>query len=162
MATTATTATTAASTTLSPMDTAKLCASPLNSSASSIREDTTSTFSDSGHSESSLGGLNHVNDGVEGSTTQRRMSRVYSFNSRPVSTATQLDVGQLQTQQDHGQDEDHERRDSTLLDADGVVVVLRKESCWKTFLRRKVPIFGWLLSPGYNLTDLPDDLIAGI
>ncbi|KAK3840249.1 MAG: sulfate transporter family-domain-containing protein, partial [Linnemannia elongata] len=32
----------------------------------------------------------------------------------------------------------------------------------KTWLRQRVPVFGWLISPGYNLNDLPDDLIAGI
>ncbi|KAG0231659.1 hypothetical protein BGW41_002124 [Actinomortierella wolfii] len=37
-----------------------------------------------------------------------------------------------------------------------------QESCWKRWLRRRVPIYGWLFSPGYNLQDLPDDLIAGI
>ncbi|KAF9970945.1 hypothetical protein BGZ73_006185 [Actinomortierella ambigua] len=37
-----------------------------------------------------------------------------------------------------------------------------QESCWKRWLRRRVPIYGWLISPGYNWQDLPDDVIAGI
>ncbi|KAF9276330.1 hypothetical protein BGZ68_010086 [Mortierella alpina] len=50
---------------------------------------------------------------------------------------------------------------SSLTAADEALIV-KRESCWKTWLRRKVPSYGWLISPGYNLTDLPDDLIAGI
>jgi len=41
-------------------------------------------------------------------------------------------------------------------------LLVKRESCWKTWLRRRVPAFGWLVSPGYSLQDLPDDLIAGI
>ncbi|KAG0265717.1 hypothetical protein DFQ27_000450 [Actinomortierella ambigua] len=37
-----------------------------------------------------------------------------------------------------------------------------QESCWKRWLRRRVPIYAWLISPGYNLQELPDDIIAGI
>ncbi|KAK3821252.1 MAG: sulfate transporter family-domain-containing protein [Benniella sp.] len=121
-----------------------------NSSASSVHEDGSSMITDSGESVSSLGGLNHVNDGVGGSTAQRRMSRVYSNNAlvRRPSSATFNDLDQLQRgqQQDPGQDP----------------TPAKKESCLTTWLRRNVPMYGWLFSPGYNLSDLPDDLIAGV
>ncbi|KAF9364031.1 hypothetical protein BGX34_002682 [Mortierella sp. NVP85] len=121
-----------------------------NSSASSVHEDGSSMITDSGESVSSLGGLNHVNDGVGGSTAQRRMSRVYSNDAlvRRPSSATFNDLDQLQQgrQQDLGQ----------------APTPAKKESCLTAWLRRKVPMYGWLFSPGYNLSDLPDDLIAGV
>jgi hypothetical protein len=52
---------------------------------------------------------------------------------------------------------------ATIVDDDGVLQMeAKQESCFKTWLRRRVPVFGWLISPGYNFNDLPDDLIAGI
>ncbi|KAF9910517.1 hypothetical protein EC991_006334 [Linnemannia zychae] len=52
---------------------------------------------------------------------------------------------------------------ATVVDEDEVLLMeVKQESCFKTWLRKRVPVFGWLISPGYNLNDLPDDLIAGI
>ncbi|GJJ75129.1 hypothetical protein EMPS_07487 [Entomortierella parvispora] len=152
--------------------------SGLSSSASSIQDgSTSSTQSDSGESASSLGGLNHVNDGVGGSTVQRRMSRAYSTDDLPprrlsVDLRSSTTSEELEAQ-DVGVDpglaqasfvpptaRSRRRSSSTAwMDED---LLVRSESCWKTWLRKRVPAFGWLVSPGYNLQDLPDDLIAGI
>ncbi|KAG0211384.1 hypothetical protein BGX33_004365 [Mortierella sp. NVP41] len=148
----------------SPLLSATSVDSTLSSRASSIRggRSATSTVSESGESVSSLGGLNHVNDGVGGSTAQRRMSRVYSnlddellqqqqprrVSTSPISVDTT--AGSVV-------------RPATVVDEDEMLEAeSKKESCFKAWLRRKVPVFGWLISPGYNLNDLPDDLIAGI
>ncbi|KAG0272688.1 hypothetical protein BGZ95_011523 [Linnemannia exigua] len=171
------------SSTPSPLLSSTAADSALSSRASSIRGghggSTTSTISESGESFSSLGGLNHVNDGVGGSTAQRRMSRAYS----------NLDGDLLQQAQQQQQQQQRrvstnpvtidaadavavsptlQRRASllpsaTVVDEDEVLQMEGKqESCFKTWLRKRVPVFGWLISPGYNLNDLPDDLIAGI
>ncbi|KAF9577316.1 hypothetical protein BGW38_007537, partial [Lunasporangiospora selenospora] len=147
------------------------------SRASSIRgigaTSSASTISESGQSESSLGGLNHVNDGVQGSTTQRRMSRVYSSHDDLLAQ------GQNQGHaRGHSENSIHRRNpaiaeepghnnnnqdDNDDDDDDGPSPGERKsESCWKTWLRKRVPAYGWLISPGYNYHELPDDLIAGI
>lgn len=149
--------------------------SSASSRASSVRGgSTTSTLSESGESVSSLGGLNHVNDGVGGSTAQRRMSRAYSaddFTARRVSVdylrpSTTTDGLTQQQYQSQGQTATappliRPRRHSTTAALDEELAG-KRESCWKTWLRRRVPAFGWLISPGYSLQDLPDDLIAGI
>jgi hypothetical protein len=85
-------AATAAASTLSPMHPTSTTAASLNSSsASSIRDDDApTTTTDSKASVSSLGGLNHVNNGVGGSTTQRRMSRVFS-----ASEGCSIDRGRM-------------------------------------------------------------------
>ncbi|KAF9573795.1 hypothetical protein EC968_008075 [Mortierella alpina] len=148
--------------TLAPFIPYSAC-SNLSSRASSISGGATpSTFSDSAQSESSLGGLNHVNDGVGQSTVERRMSRVYSTaDELPAGNRRQsLAVPDAQSRQPPVR---HSRShsSSSLIAADEVLIV-KRESCWKTWLRRKVPSYGWLISPGYVLTNLPDDLIAGI
>ncbi|KAF8923252.1 hypothetical protein BGZ58_003191 [Dissophora ornata] len=161
-------------TTLSPVGTGSNGSTTVSSCASSIHDDSaSSTISDSGDSVSSLGGLNHVNDGVGGSTAQRRMSKVYSNEDfgRPIAGKYQsLNLPQQQQQQ-QGQGQQQQRpvpvrarsfSVGSLRSGDEAVVGCEKESCWKPWLRRKVPAFGWLISPGYSLTDLPDDLIAGI
>ncbi|KAG0227532.1 hypothetical protein BGX31_006917 [Mortierella sp. GBA43] len=76
------------------------------------------------------------------------MSKVYSPQelARRRSSAAFIDPGQA----------------DILYSADDAILVTEKESCWKTWLRQKVPIYGWLISPGYDLTQLPDDLIAGL
>ncbi|KAG0056654.1 hypothetical protein BGZ83_004179 [Gryganskiella cystojenkinii] len=148
-----------------------------SSRASSIRgESSTSTSSDSGESVSSLGGLNHVNDGV-GGTPARRMSRAYSTDDFPPGRRVSTDylrnsattVG-LSQQPQGGRTSliettaplhAHPRSNSAVVLEDSELLV-KRESCWKTWLRKRLPVFGWLISPGYNLQDLPDDLIAGI
>lgn len=173
----------------SPLLSSTAADSTLSSRASSIHgESASSTISESGESVSSLGGLNHVNDGVGGSTVQRRMSRAYSTLDGGLQQAQQLQ--QHQQQQQEQQQQQRRRRVSTdpitidtatvastpagqrrasllpsatILDEDGVLQMeVKQESCFKAWLRRRVPVFGWLISPGYNLNDLPDDLIAGI
>ncbi|KAF9927460.1 hypothetical protein BGZ67_007507 [Mortierella alpina] len=144
--------------------------SNLSSRASSIRGGATpSTFSDSAQSESSLGGLNHVNDGVGQSTVERRMSRVYSTadelarDRRSTSTGNRRQSLAISDAQG-GQAPLFPSRSlsSSSLTAADELLVVKRESCWKTWLRRKVPSYGWLVSPGYVLANLPDDLIAGI
>ncbi|KAF9926561.1 hypothetical protein FBU30_003848 [Linnemannia zychae] len=153
--------------------------SALSSRASSIRGGSSvSTLSESGESVSSLGGLNHVNDGAAGSTAQRRMSRAYSNLDHDAIHQAHLQY-QQQQQRNHASDESAafdsttppppvilSRRASLLPSAmaeDGEEMTgIKRESCFKTWLRRKVPVFGWLISPGYKLNDLPDDLIAGL
>ncbi|KAK3835664.1 MAG: sulfate transporter family-domain-containing protein [Linnemannia gamsii] len=165
----------------SPLLSSTAAGSTLSSRASSIHGgrggSATSTISESGESVSSLGGLNHVNDGVGGSTVQRRMSRAYSnldddflqqaqqqqrqrrVSTDPIAIDTAAAVAVSPALQ---------RRASllpsaTVVDEDEMLQMEGKqESCFKTWLRKKVPVFGWLISPGYNLNDLPDDLIAGI
>ncbi|KAF9136141.1 hypothetical protein BGX30_011346 [Mortierella sp. GBA39] len=171
----------------SPLLSSTAADSTLSSRASSIHgESASSTISESGESVSSLGGLNHVNDGVGGSTVQRRMSRAYSNIDGDL-------LQQAQQQQQHQQRQQQQQRQrrvstspitidtaaaasapaaqrrasllpsATIVDEDGVLQMeMKRESCFKTWLRRRVPIFGWLISPGYNLNDLPEDLIAGI
>ncbi|KAG0365378.1 sulfate transporter family-domain-containing protein [Gamsiella multidivaricata] len=145
----------------------------VNSSASSIHGGSSASISsESGESVSSLGGLNHVNDGVSGSTVQRKMSRVYSNEDFIRNQVRRLSVqqgnpitivdGLGQQQQQQQQQQPVPLDSSTVQLASDTPLVVEKESCWKTWLRRKVPAFGWLISPGYKLTDLPDDLIAGI
>ncbi|CAO3565398.1 unnamed protein product [Mortierella alpina] len=156
--------------TLSPFNPHSADGSISSSRASSIAGGTTpSTFSDSAQSESSLGGLNHVNDGVGQSTVERRMSRAYSTademarEQRPTSAAHRRQS--LATADAQGGQVPllHSRSlSSSSLTAAEEVLVVKKESCWKTWLRRKVPLYGWLISPGYVLANLPDDLIAGI
>ncbi|KAF9180698.1 hypothetical protein BGZ51_006047 [Haplosporangium sp. Z 767] len=155
---------------------------PSNSRTSSLHgSQTPSTISDSNHSESSLGGLNHVNDGVGGSTAQRRMSRAFSnedmrrsipqhFSVEDLRHSTTADNSILQQQQQQQQPQQHQPRiplctrsfSTSSLVADGDLLGIKRESCWKTWLRRKVPLYGWLISPGYSLTDMPDDVIAGL
>ncbi|KAI8596762.1 sulfate transporter family-domain-containing protein [Dissophora ornata] len=101
------------------------------------------------------------------------MSKVYSNEDfgRPIAGKYQsLNLPQQQQQQ-QGQGQQQQRpvpvrarsfSVGSLRSGDEAVVGCEKESCWKPWLRRKVPAFGWLISPGYSLTDLPDDLIAGI
>ncbi|KAF9340296.1 hypothetical protein BGZ91_002720 [Linnemannia elongata] len=172
----------------SPLLSSTTIDSTLSSRASSIHGGSaSSTISESGESVSSLGGLNHVNDGVGGSTVQRRMSRAYSNHDDDF-----LQQAQLQQQNHHQQQQQQQRQrrvstdpitidtaaaasapasqrrasllpSATIVDEDGVLQMeVKEESCFKTWLRRRVPVFGWLISPGYNLNDLPDDLIAGI
>ncbi len=155
--------------TLSPFNPYSADGSNLSSRASSIGGGATpSTFSDSAQSESSLGGLNHVNDGVGQSTVERRMSRVYSTADEPTHDYTSPPAENRRppaiSDAQGGQAPLHHSRSlsSSSLTAADEVLVGKKESCWKTWLRRKVPSYGWLISPGYNLADLPDDLIAGI
>ncbi|KAF9308769.1 hypothetical protein BG003_010629 [Podila horticola] len=139
------------------------CASSLGSGGG----DSASTNSDDAASASSLGGLNHVNDGAGGSTAQRRMSRVFTADDLHKPRGLSTDI---------------ERRSSNILlittatlaasssvtgpASDFPLLVNsdseERESCWKSWIRKRVPIFGWLVSPGYDLRDLPDDLIAGI
>ncbi|KAI1315135.1 hypothetical protein EDD11_001282 [Mortierella claussenii] len=145
----------------------------VSSRASSVHDSSmSSTLSESGDSVSSLGGLNHVNDGVGGSTVERRMSRVYSSTDdlqrdqrRRLSKPTVNGQNQQQRQNDQSILAPVLRE--RILPSGSVVVeevdlAVEKESCWKTWLRRKVPVYGWLINPGYSLKDLPDDLIAGI
>ncbi|KAF9951627.1 hypothetical protein BGZ70_000906 [Mortierella alpina] len=156
--------------TLSPFNPHSADGSISSSRASSIVGGTTpSTFSDSAQSESSLGGLNHVNDGVGQSTVERRMSRVYStaddmareqYRTSAANRRQSLAISDAQGGQAPLL---HSRSlSSSSLTAAEEVLVVKKESCWKTWLRRKVPSYGWLISPGYVLANLPDDLIAGI
>ena len=153
-------------TTLSPISTDPNGSSTVSSCASSIHDGSvSSTISDSGDSVSSLGGLNHVNDGVGGSTAQRRMSRAYSNEGfgqhisgeyrRPSMALEDLAL----PQQGQGQ---QQQRPAPVRVRSFSQAGDEKESSWKTWLRRKVPAFGWLISPGYSFTDLPDDIIAGI
>ncbi|KAF8958214.1 hypothetical protein BGZ46_002014 [Entomortierella lignicola] len=133
--------------------------------SSTHRGSSSSSLSDSGESVSSLGGLNHVNDGVHGSTVQRRMSRAYSADDvlqrqlstdirRPSATFAEL-------QQQRPQFTQRTTSSASLLSSNGMFLN-EKESCFSTWLRRWVPAYGWLISPGYNFANLPDDLIAGI
>ncbi|KAG0345842.1 hypothetical protein BG004_002971 [Podila humilis] len=126
--------------------------STLGSSASSLLEGVSgsaSTISDDAVSVSSLGGLNHVNDGADGSTAQRRMSRVFSPSDLPGPRRISVDIQRRTSLSLHS---------PRLQDDDAEVT----ESSWKPWLRKRVPAFAWLVSPGYNFQDLPDDLIAGI
>ncbi|KAG0013859.1 hypothetical protein BGZ81_000800, partial [Podila clonocystis] len=144
--------------------------SATSSCASSLRgggSDSASIISDDAASASSLGGLNHVNDGAGGSTAQRRMSRVFTFDDlhKPRELSTDME----------------QRLSNTLLIASTSAAesssvtgpgsdfpqlagseIEKREPCWKAWIRKRVPIFGLLVSPGYSLRDLPDDLIAGI
>ncbi|KAF9171982.1 hypothetical protein BGX21_006132 [Mortierella sp. AD011] len=142
----------------------------VSSCSSSVHDDTSSTISDSAESSSSLGGLNHVNDGVAGSTVQRKMSRAYSsddLSRRKFSmdaarrpSATFADLQQLRQQQ---RQPNRKPSSSSLLgQANDEIISVGKESSYKPWLRKYIPAYGWLISPGYNLTDFPDDLIAGI
>ncbi|KAF9994355.1 hypothetical protein BGZ80_010752 [Entomortierella chlamydospora] len=142
----------------------------VSSCSSSVHDDTSSTLSDSAESSSSLGGLNHVNDGVAGSTVQRKMSRVYSTDDLPQRkfsmdaarrpSATFADLQQLRQQQ---RPPNRKPSSSSLLGpANDEIISVGKESSYKPWLRKYIPAYGWLISPGYNLTDFPDDLIAGI
>ena len=172
----------------SPLLSSTTADSTLSSRDGSIHgESASSTISESGESVSSLGGLNHVNDGVGGSTVQRRMSRAYSNLDGDLLQQVQQHQQYQQQQQEQQQRRRRisadpitigtaaaasapagQRRASlmpsaTIVDEDGVLQMeVKQESCFKTWLRRRVPVFGWLISPGYNLNDLPDDLIAGI
>ncbi|KAG0298935.1 hypothetical protein BGZ96_004242 [Linnemannia gamsii] len=173
----------------SPLLSSTAVDSTLSSRASSVHgASASSIISESGESFSSLGGLNHVNDGVGGSTVQRRMSRAYSSLDDDLLQQAQLQNVQQQQQQQQpqprrrfsidpiiidtaataltspaGQRRASSLPSSTIVDEDGVLQMeTKQESCFKTWLRRRVPVFGWLISPGYNLNDLPDDLIAGI
>ncbi|KAG0262117.1 hypothetical protein BG011_000314 [Mortierella polycephala] len=137
-----------------------------------------SIISDSDESESSLGGLNHVNDGVGGSTAQRRMSRAFSSEDTRRITPRHFPVENLRRSATddnlalHHHQQPQQRRPriplrtgsrlTSSLVADGDLLSIKRESCWKPWLRRKVPLYGWLISPGYSLTDMPDDVIAGL
>lgn len=166
-----------------------------NSLSKEPRGSSSGYTSDSSDSAGSLGGLNHVNDGVGGrSTAHRRMSRVYSIGNLPSPITTKGGH--------HGQHALSSSVEEDGLGSPGVVVVTSPrysaaydpgahplsprrisyyggpagsvtletgtdldavhESCWKRWLRRRLPIFGWLISPGYQMQDLPDDIIAGI
>ncbi|KAF9024975.1 hypothetical protein BGZ52_009911 [Haplosporangium bisporale] len=126
-----------------------------------------STISDDAASASSLGGLNHVNDGAGGSTAQRRMSRVFipddlhkprrfSAEMEPRSSNAPLIIPATALASSSGAASGSDSPLSTDSEIED------RESCWKPWIRRRVPIFGWLVSPGYSFQDLPDDLIAGI
>ncbi|KAG0323719.1 hypothetical protein BGZ99_002558 [Dissophora globulifera] len=155
--------------------------SPMDISATSSRAasicsgSSASTISNSDESISSLGGLNHVNDGVGGSTTQRRMSRAFSpddfRSSSPLATSprsvshpsfSQHEQQQYPQPGRPGLARGRSLSSTSFVTSNDDVSVAERESTCKTWLRRKVPIFGWLISPGYKWADLPDDLIAGI
>ncbi|KAF9324530.1 hypothetical protein BG006_000447, partial [Podila minutissima] len=142
---------------------ASSCASSLHGGGSG----SASTISDDTASASRLGGLNHVNDGTGGSTAQRRMSRVSTLGDvhEPRSLSTDMERPSSNTllttpattaasSSVTGPGSDF----PLLTDSE----IEEQESCWKPWIRKRAPIFGWLVSPGYSLRDLPDDLIAGI
>lgn len=127
----------------------------------------TSTVSDDAASASSLGGLNHVNDGAGGSTAQRRMSRVFSPDDLHESRRLSANMGRRSSNTPlitpatalASSSGAASGSDAPLLTDSEIE---DRESCWKPWIRKRVPMFGWLASPGYSLRDLPDDLIAGI
>ncbi|KAF9918106.1 hypothetical protein BX616_010203 [Lobosporangium transversale] len=129
------------------------------SPASSILDGSiNSALTEGGQSVSSLGGLNHVNDGVSGSTVQRRMSRAYDPNNELLNQQ----LGSMEDNQRVNTSARARALSSGSIQVDDTILVAEKESCWKTWLRKKVPMYGWLYNPGYSLINLPDDLIAGI
>ncbi|KAG0018474.1 hypothetical protein BGZ82_000423, partial [Podila clonocystis] len=144
--------------------------SATSSCASSLRgggSDSASIISDDAASASSLGGLNHVNDGAGGSTAQRRMSRVFTTDDLHKPRDLSIDMEQrlsntlLITPTSAAASSSVAGPGSDFPQLAGSEIEER-ESCWKAWIRKRVPIFGLLVSPGYSLRDLPDDLIAGI
>ncbi|KAF9114239.1 hypothetical protein BGX27_011365 [Mortierella sp. AM989] len=148
--------------TLAPIDPGSQGTSAISSRASSIYGGSSeSTLSDSDQSISSLGGLNHVNDGVEGSTAQRRISRAFSSDDLLYNRSS----GEIRRQSISGdqlQQQQRRRLSTSLPPNNDVIILVERESCMKAWLRKWVPAYAWLISPGYNLADLPDDIIAGI
>ncbi|KAG0080491.1 hypothetical protein BGZ93_011006 [Podila epicladia] len=144
--------------------------STTSSCASSLRGDgsgSVSTISDDAASASSLGGLNHVNDGAGGSTAQRRMSRVFTPGDvhKPRGLSSDMErrsSNALLTTPAPAAASSSTTEQGTDFPLLAASEIEKQESCWKPWIRKRVPIFGWLVSPGYNLRDLPDDLIAGI